>query len=439
MISFDLGDARQVKLPRAGARRRRSSVLLLGLGLLAGCRQPAASLSPGASDNPDAPVTAETCRSADAPEGAEVVYSPELAGCVVTLRRPESMRHRSMSDTERQRRIAWLRTLQRVRSLRLWTSDIPLPDLREFPELRRLDFVGAAGTDLRELAGLRRLEHLELQLEGDGCPNLRILEHIPQLRELSLVGGDCETLAPLASLRELRRLALIGVKTRDLGFLRELPQLHELHLDHNRLVDARIEAPALLSLETSTTGPDGENPLDLADIAGLERLENLSLFGVGEVEHPELLAKCVRLRRLTIQEYNAPSLLAYAHGMATLMYLDLSRSIEVGANQTPLGPIKNIPGLRHLVLRDLTLPPLLRWLCDDSALERLELIRSRPPEAEEALVALRACRPDLEVVLVDPRELAERRLGGRSCLGCLTDPSHPRASPPKTAARSPPA
>jgi len=392
------------RLQRGLFGRRTAAVALLLAVEVAGCTSRGQVVGPAVVEKPGAPAGASSCTSSAVPEGAEVLYRPELAGCAVILRKPDSMPDAPMDSAEVRRRFDWIRTIPHVRELRILSRHIPLP-AGGLPELRRLDLNSNASRDLRALEQLQRLEHLEVRVYDDGCPDLATIAGLSQLRELAVTIATCKSLAPLGRLERLARLNLSHVTTHDLGVLRGMPRLRELELAYSDLVDRRIEAPGLIGLKISVVDKH-DRPLDLADIPGLHALESLELTGAGAVKNPHLLGDCSRLRRLTVQYYDAPELLDYAYHLPALEYLDVSPSVEIGANQAPMGGIWNLPALRHLVIQESVLFVIEDWLCKDHGLERLELVREGPPRETRDLDAVRACRPDLELVI---QELPDRR------------------------------
>ena len=367
------------------------------------------------------PASEASCTSSSTPEGAEVSYRPEFAGCAVILRRPDSLPDAAMDSAEVKRRFDWLRTIPHVRELRILSPHIPLREVERLPELRRLELNSDASRDLRVLRRLPRLERLAIHILDHSCPDLATIAELSQLRELAITTATCKSLAPLGRLERLERLNLSYVKTRDLGVLREMARLRELELEYSRLADRRIAAPGLRRLKISATDRD-ITPLDLADIPGLQALEDLDVTGTGEVKNAQLLSGCSHLRRLTVQIYNAPELLDHAYRLPALEYLNVSRSIEISANQAPLGVIRNLPALRHLVIDEGILGALEDWVCDERLLERLEVFRERPPRQDRHVEALRACHPKLDLVLHEPPPDRPRRHITRAAAGNLSGP-----------------
>lgn len=312
------------------------------------------------------------------------------------LDKPDSMPKATMDSAEVRRRFDWIRTIPNVRELRILSRYIPLPAV-ELPELRRLDLSSDASRDLHALKQMPRLEHLEVHIYDHGCPDLAIIGELSQLRALAVTDATCKSLAPLGRLGKLERLDLSYVTTHDLGVLRGMVHLREFEIKYSTLVDRRIEAPGLLGLKISATDKNNR-PLDLADISGLYTLESLELTGVGAVKNAHLLSDCSRLRRLTVQPYGAPEVVDYASSLPALEYLDVSNSIEIGGNNALIGVIVNLPALRHLVIKERNLVAIEHWLCRERVLERLEVFKSLHPREDRALDAVRACRPDLEIV-----------------------------------------
>lgn len=377
-------------------RRTTAAVALLIAVEVAGCRSQGPVVGPAVAEPSGPPASASSCTSSAAPEGAEVLYRPELAGCAVILDKPDSMPKATMDSAEVRRRFDWIRTLPNVRELRIVSRYIPLPAV-ELPELRRLDLSSDASRDLHALKQMPRLEHLEVHIYDHDCPDLAIIGELSQLRELAVTGATCKSLAPLGRLGKLERLDLSLVTTHDLGVLRGMVRLREFEIEYSNLVDRRIEAPGLLGLKISATD-ENDRPLDLADISGLYTLESLELTGVGAVKNAHLLSDCSRLRRLTVQPYGAPEVVDYASSLPALEYLDVSNSIEIGGNNALIGVIVNLPALRHLVIKERNLVAIEHWLCRERVLERLEVFKDLHPREDRALDAVRACRPDLEIV-----------------------------------------
>ena len=151
--------------------------------------------------------------------------------------------------------------------------------IRGLTGLHELDLICSDIKDLTPLAGMKRLQRLNLEY-CFGVANIAPLAGLTQLRILNL--SECKfvtDLAPLAALTQLQRLDLrrcAGVV--NLGPLAGLIQLREFRLSECEVVTDLTPLAGLTQLQFLYL-TDCTRVADIAPLAGLVQLEWLDLLG----------------------------------------------------------------------------------------------------------------------------------------------------------------
>jgi hypothetical protein len=182
---------------------------------------------PGDSVAPRAALTSLTYLECDAPNGWSALRALAALESVIAVR-PKVTNLRAF------------RSWTRLRSLTLGNSGVKSLDGAEsFRSLERVKLFLLKVADLGPLAGLRKLEHVELQ-GLNNVADISVLGTLPSLRylEIASVGhGPRDTmhvrsLAPLASAEMLEVVSLAGVVVddRDVTPLVQLPRLRRVKL-----------------------------------------------------------------------------------------------------------------------------------------------------------------------------------------------------------------
>ena len=143
--------------------------------------------------------------------------------------------------------LGYLENLQRLEHLDLGfagisdagtrVSDAGLSPIADKFDLQYLDLYGTQITDegLVQLAGLRRLKHLNLSYTAIGDAGLAVLTNMPELEFLGLRGTlvTDEGLAPLRSLKALKKLHLreTAITDKALGVLVQLVSLKKIDVN----------------------------------------------------------------------------------------------------------------------------------------------------------------------------------------------------------------
>ena len=196
--------------------------------------------------------------------------------------------------------------LHRPLLLRLRPTILSAKECRNASAIRGLtglDVLALIGSDVKDLAPLAGLKRLQvLDIEGcTGVADLAPLARLAQLRKLDLKGCTGVTdLAPLAGLAQLRVLTLHGCKgVADLAPLASLSQLQSLDLYDCKGVADLAPLAGLAQLQTLNlnycTGV-----ADLAPLAGLAELDTLILDGCTGVADIAPLAGLAKLRWLDL-------------------------------------------------------------------------------------------------------------------------------------------
>ena len=210
-----------------------------------------------------------------------------------------------------------------------------LADLRPLaalPALEHLNLDGAVA-DLQDLAALTGLKSLSLR--HNGIRDLGMLAGLTQLEELDAGDNRIGDLWPLAGLRQLQVLRVDRNRIADLWPLASLARLETLELGANRIGDLQPLA-GLARLRTLRLGGNGLQ--ELYPLSGLEGLRDLGLAG-NPVRDLHGLAGLGGLRRLDLRGTPVGDL-------RPLQALRSLHWVHVGGSRIEdLAPLDNLPGL----------------------------------------------------------------------------------------------
>ena len=233
------------------------------------------------------------------------------------------------------------------------------------PENQVLDLRGARISDIKPLADLLTIVR-RIVLTDTQVSNIRPLANLSSLEWLELMGTPVSDIRPLANLSSLEWIELSGTPVSDIRPLANLSSLEWLGLWRTDVSD--IEPLANLS-SLECLGLGATQVSDIRPLANLFSLEWLALWGtevseIGPIEN-----------------------------LSALERLDLS-----GTPVRDIEPLANLSALEQFHLQD-TLVSDIRPLADLPALKWVDL--SRTPISASAIEELRACRPELQIVLED--------------------------------------
>lgn len=173
-----------------------------------------------------------------------------------------------------------------------------LADTSTLRGLGRLDYLDLFGTAVRDLSALSQLPLERLNLGGTEVDDVEALSKVTTLRELNLWGTFVSNVGPLAPLAGLTALDLTHTDVSDLRRLGGLRQLRRLLLGY---LDA-VELDVLAKLERlEVLYLNGDGVRDVAPLAGLSHLVQLSLADTPELVDVSSIVKLKHLRRLDIR------------------------------------------------------------------------------------------------------------------------------------------
>ena len=217
-----------------------------------------------------------------------------------------------------------------------------LEDLRLLPYLLTLNIQGMKLDNLDPIAGLARLEKLDLTGSRFSPDSLSVLGYVSTLKDLTLADCGLSTIASLSNVVTLTRLDLSKNTVRDLSALSGMTYLKELNLSNNVVVSLEALMP-LMNLEklnvSSNFALASLEPLSaclklswldassnaLTDVKGLEHLPLLSYLSVeyNKITDIAPLAACRELVELSVSN-NQITDLSPLSSMAKLDILDFS-------------------------------------------------------------------------------------------------------------------
>ncbi len=216
-----------------------------------------------------------------------------------------------------------------------WAGDQELEALRAFPELRILklrECFGLTGKGMHALAGLTRLQELDLSKGRITDEGLKHLQGLTNLRSLTLFWNNDVTdegLRHLRGLTNLRRLDVslcFDITDKGVSHLRGLTNLQYLGLDDTKIGDdGLVNIKGLCNLEKLTLNHTAVTDKGLAHLKELTRLKSLDLGST----------------RITDKG------LEHLKGLTALRTLDLAASKVCGDG---LVQLKELPTLRILRL-----------------------------------------------------------------------------------------
>ena len=196
----------------------------------------------------------------------------------------------------------------------LYANEVTIPLLEIlslFPELKSLYFEMGSVDEIKDIEGLKKLEHLEITYS---C-----LSEIKNLKEL----------------KNLKTLILSGNKIKTIQGLEKLINLEKLELDENQIEEIE-NVGNLRNLKWLSLA---EN--NISEIKGLEDNINLELLGLYGNDLKEIrgLASLTKLKELYLSE-NTISEISGLENLSELRILDLSKNL--------IQEIKNIENLGNL-------------------------------------------------------------------------------------------
>ncbi len=191
-----------------------------------------------------------------------------------------------------------------------------LTGLESATNLTRLVINGPI-SDLSPLAGLTRLNHLELS--GTSVSDLSPLADLTQLNHLSLDRAPVSDLSPLAGLAQLEYLNLSGASVSDISPLAGLNRLTDLFLYGNPVSDL---SPLAGLTQLESLGLSNTPISDLSPLEGLTQLWSLGLPGAS-VSDLSFLEGLTWLSHLGLND-NSISDLSPLEGLTSLTWLHLS-------------------------------------------------------------------------------------------------------------------
>jgi Leucine-rich repeat (LRR) protein len=218
------------------------------------------------------------------------VPSLDFLGGLTQLRKLEVFSFEELTDVGALAKLAALEELDLTHAAKL----ADLSPLRGLRALRVLNLFGT-GRSLPPVGELPSLEELEIS-----CSEIHTLEGIEQahhLRKLAAAYNNIWDLRPLASLAELEHLELNSNdhKLEDLGPLRGLPRLRDLCVSSQgiRTLSPLAEVKTLEQVRVTHSAIESVAPL-----GGLPRLREVTVTGCWLLESLQPLAACPKLESL---------------------------------------------------------------------------------------------------------------------------------------------
>jgi Leucine-rich repeat (LRR) protein len=205
-----------------------------------------------------------------------------------------SLEREQYNEYNSTRRLAGLATLAQLESLQVDGGELLVEDAREIAGLRNLreltlQLVEVTDESLRPLAELKKLESFHLLHRGRGqrvtSKGIAFVAEMPKLRSLTLgriESLDDEVLSHLENVAELELLNLdqATITGAEIHRLARLPKLTTLNLIGTKVDDEAMEKlsklPQLESLDVSGTNVTDDG---LRHVAALKNLRELRLFG----------------------------------------------------------------------------------------------------------------------------------------------------------------
>ena len=264
-----------------------------------------------------------------------------------------------------------------------------LEPLRALVGLRRLGLHALKRDPIDVVRSLRSL--VALDLSQIAVPvSMSALAELTELEELEVILGPVTDLAPLRFLTKLRVLNLAATHIRAWPPLRDLPRLEELKVTQTSLPGlAGVEHG--LALRKLEAGPsDARAFSDLSPLAGLSRLEELSLESLDHLVDLSPLRALTGLRVLHLADCAARDLAP----LAALISLE-----DLSLPGTPVEDLAPLAGLQELRFIRLARCDALQSIRPLAACPRLEFIDCddcdalRGPRSLEQLRAVPADRP----------------------------------------------
>lgn len=230
--------------------------------------------------------------------------------------------------------------------------------LSSFPELKRLSklqqLVFANNSAITTIGGSALPQSLEaLSLHFTKVTDLNFLSQLAHINWLSIEAPPAGTLKTLPLLNGLKTLNASQLKDKDYSFLAQTPQLAELHLYTNGIVDiSDIPLPKdlkALFLEFN----------NIREVAAGSLPKGLREFGIGynPVRSLKHLAEAKDLNRLNFRGAGFKNWAELDPHLANLEFLDASENAFTVAD-IQASKVKSWPELKHLKLNDTNIKSL---------------------------------------------------------------------------------
>ncbi len=234
--------------------------------------------------------------------------------------------------------------------------DNDISNLDALSGLAQLDWLCLWNNKVEDVAALLPLSSLRyLDLDGNKVTNLAPLRSLENLEELWLSGNDPKNINALSALTQLRRLGLksVDLTEEDVEVLCRLTSLKELAIEKNEIAAEWLDSLERALPECSITHDEpyflfkaGEAEYKSTDTTAIVA-PGASLRTLDGLEHFE------RLVTLTVNDNELFDLSPLA-GLEKLQNLTLGNLTGIGAGNryTDLTPLAGLTGLKHLVLNN---------------------------------------------------------------------------------------
>ena len=207
------------------------------------------------------------------------------------------------------------------------------PPAHWVPRLIALDFNGTHLADLKQLASLTALEHLNLR--DTQVSDITPLANLTELETLELSGTQVRDIAPLASLIVLESLDLTGTQVSDIAPLASLTALQRLNIMYTKVRDI---APLATLTALQTLYLIGTEVRDIRVLASLTALQVLDLRRT-QVSNIVPLARLTALQRLYLNSTEVSDIAPLA-SLTALVRLDLDATLV-----SDIAPLSGLPEL----------------------------------------------------------------------------------------------
>ena len=277
-------------------------------------------------------ATREIYKSGGVADLEGIQYAKNLLELDLDANYWDAARHRwfNLNDLSDLSPLAGLTKLQILDLSGSNDSITDLSPLSGLADLRKLWLWNARVQNLQPLAGLTELESLDLG-SNDHLSDLSPLSGLTNLRQLYVYNSSISDIAPLANLTNLQDLNAGDNYIDDIAPVAALTNLVFLDLSYNNLSDLSPlkDLQKLVSLEISGCSDWAQRvacrtPPDLTHLSGLNDLEFLTL-SQNSLRDLTPLSHLTNLQRLWLRDNNISNLTPLS-GMTQLGELDLSQN-----------------------------------------------------------------------------------------------------------------